>query len=339
MALILWMESAAQSIAQMSEAQRTQNNTVHFVVEFMKRSDEIVSRAEIRAFIRNIAAISGSRPLEDEQFREILQYYDTDFASRTTKQMRQGMMYGPVGWHSSGCAGAAHRLAVATGAIKPFPFMELPPELRNRIYEKCIDGDQYLIIPGDCHHGPDQRDPPLQPAITRVSRNIRIESLAMFYSVNKFEFHALRFDFSRLIAHLDWVSTWAVKAIKQVRIFMNEVAWHGDKFMVNCAEGIWSLFKWLALTDFDVKLACSDKGSFEPVHRALITAKRWRDDRQDGREENSLRIFFDQWLQEEDLSCTCKASAWCEDNLWYACSRYTPTYYLLQDSECRAEDE
>lgn len=73
---------------------------------------------------------------------------------------------------------------------KCFPFLKLPAEIRNRIYELvgCADGKVYVRF------GP-QPQPTLRvslvPSITFVSRQIRNEALAMFYCRNLFIFYSL----------------------------------------------------------------------------------------------------------------------------------------------------
>ncbi|KAK4959881.1 hypothetical protein LTR10_002769 [Elasticomyces elasticus] len=351
------LERAAHSISQMNEVQRMESSALHSVIQFMKhwslrQPSESVGREDMHNFMRELASLGGFQPFEEKarrlvlqcqheiagtDHRQTLEHYDTDTASETTKQLRQGMVYGPAGWHRSGCARAAHELAVATGAIQPFPFMELPPELRNRVYEICIPFGQSCIIPGACHHCSED-DPPIQPAITRISRDVRTESLAMFYALNKFQYHALRYDFSHLVAHCVSVGAWAVKDIKHVEIFINEMVWYDDEnARIVCGEGLWDLFRWYASTKFVIELVCSDKGNFEPVVGAIEAAMKWRNQTPEARHESRLRSFFERWLEEEDMNCSCKASTWCEDDAWYTCSRFTPSYWQLQEGDCKTE--
>ena len=80
------------------------------------------------------------------------------------------------------------------------PFTDLPAEIRNRIYE--------LALPSA--HRSDElitatpvKDEVLlfatQPVLTRVSHQLRAETLEMFYANNTFVAYIARFDFLRLI--------------------------------------------------------------------------------------------------------------------------------------------
>ncbi|KAK5257078.1 hypothetical protein LTR16_001669 [Cryomyces antarcticus] len=75
---------------------------------------------------------------------------------------------------------------------KPFPFLKLPAELRNRIYEDAL----LFRAPRALHdivrdHARDSGDEPsqtvlCQPALTRVCKQIREESLPVYYGLNEF---------------------------------------------------------------------------------------------------------------------------------------------------------
>ncbi|KAK5013063.1 hypothetical protein LTR39_003834, partial [Cryomyces antarcticus] len=75
---------------------------------------------------------------------------------------------------------------------KPFPFLKLPAELRNRIYEDAL----LFRAPRALHdivrdHARDSGDDPsqtvlCQPALTRVCKQIREESLSVYYGLNEF---------------------------------------------------------------------------------------------------------------------------------------------------------
>ncbi|KAK1819953.1 hypothetical protein LTR12_005675 [Friedmanniomyces endolithicus] len=67
------------------------------------------------------------------------------------------------------------------------PLLALPPELRNRIYELVLvdDGNEIIDIYPETDHF--VTNPYLwQPALTRVSKELRHETLAMFYGQNTF---------------------------------------------------------------------------------------------------------------------------------------------------------
>ncbi|KAK5712114.1 hypothetical protein LTR15_012183 [Elasticomyces elasticus] len=87
--------------------------------------------------------------------------------------------------------GIMQRKNARKDGVRPLKFLELPAEIRNRIYtdtvklQSKIFGDSITIgsmsISSNCAR---------QPPITRVSRQVRKETLAMFYSINHFVIQA-----------------------------------------------------------------------------------------------------------------------------------------------------
>ncbi|KAK8075611.1 hypothetical protein PG997_010274 [Apiospora hydei] len=63
----------------------------------------------------------------------------------------------------------------------PFPFLSLPPELRNMVY--------YLAL-GDLRasYGPTTCTALAPPALTQTNRQVRAETLSLYYSQNRFHF-------------------------------------------------------------------------------------------------------------------------------------------------------
>lgn len=112
--------------------------------------------------------------------------------------------------------------------------LSLPPELRNRIYEYVVTSEDCLLIPSICKH----RDLPSaeQPGLTRVNRQLRKESLAMFYTQNIFTAHIHRCDFGFLI---DWMNSIGVdnrQRICRVRLNLKD-RW-------TCGKGLLDFFRW-----------------------------------------------------------------------------------------------
>ncbi|KAK5707240.1 hypothetical protein LTR17_020873 [Elasticomyces elasticus] len=249
------------------------------------------------------------------------------------EQLRKGLIHGPKRSHT-GIALDSHKLASIAGAVTPFPFMELPPELRNRVYELCIPSDQTSVLRSYCGHRTGI-DKPTEPHITKVSRAVRTEVLGMFYASNNFEFHAMRYGFGPFVAQCKDLSTWAVKQIRQVHIYIAEMSW-GLDFEIRCAEGLWELFRWYASSKFLIgKLVCSKNGYFAPVSQAIELATRCRQEGMDG--ESDLRVAFDGWLLERNLQCACKASEWRDGVAWYSCSQHAPV--LRMACHCKTEKE
>ncbi|KAK5705563.1 hypothetical protein LTR97_002682 [Elasticomyces elasticus] len=76
--------------------------------------------------------------------------------------------------------------------VRPLQFMDLPPELRNRIHEYAVRYyDQWMTDSGTRNHEIltakwSESYAAMQPAITKVSRQLRSETLEMFYATNQF---------------------------------------------------------------------------------------------------------------------------------------------------------
>ncbi|KAK5687711.1 hypothetical protein LTS10_001851 [Elasticomyces elasticus] len=87
--------------------------------------------------------------------------------------------------------GIVQRKNARKEGVRPLKFLELPAEIRNVIYEHTVKvqskifGDSITVgnmsMTCDCAR---------QPPITRVSRQVREETLAMFYSINHFVIQA-----------------------------------------------------------------------------------------------------------------------------------------------------
>lgn len=100
--------------------------------------------------------------------------------------------------------------------------LELPPELRNRIYELVVVRDEpvkTVIISDFQHRACFARLQ--QPRITATCQQIRQESLSIFYTCNSFRFSIgvdYKKDFSTLANYLDIVGESACKQLKDVRL-------------------------------------------------------------------------------------------------------------------------
>ena len=83
--------------------------------------------------------------------------------------------------------------------IQTISFKDLPPEIRNRIYDltcntKHFESELIVASPNS-----KLKATAMQPAITRISRQIRSESLKIFYANADFVAYIREFDFSKLI--------------------------------------------------------------------------------------------------------------------------------------------
>ncbi|KAK5721801.1 hypothetical protein LTR15_006393 [Elasticomyces elasticus] len=204
-----------------------------------------------------------------------------------------------------------------------FPFMRLPAELRILVCELVIpDQQKYQMLPSPCNCWKDiarTRKPP----ITKVCRQLRHDSLPVFYASTNFRFHTLRYDFSGLLAHCEAIEfCWGVKKIRMVELCLGDVDVNHSKVTIRCGEGLWDLFRWITTTNTNISFAVNRDGNFAPINGAVQLA---RECKVDGTvDEGELRVVFDSWLRMLDLHYRCSASVFFEDDNWYACSRYTP---------------
>lgn len=67
--------------------------------------------------------------------------------------------------------------------------LELPAELRIRIYELALSSVEVLDILEDDEDEYEGRSIATQPALTRTNHQIRVECLPVFYEVNSFRLH------------------------------------------------------------------------------------------------------------------------------------------------------
>ncbi|KAK5721799.1 hypothetical protein LTR15_006391 [Elasticomyces elasticus] len=208
-----------------------------------------------------------------------------------------------------------------SASIMPFPFLQLPPEIRNTIYELSIPdgGDRTLPSPCGCHvhDGETTRE----PAITKVCRQIRTESLPIYYDYNHLQLHTLRYDCSAFIAHCERIRTWGVKKIKAADVYIGEIELSPSP-VVRCGDTLWGLFKWLAVTKMSVNLKCDFGGNFTPMLGAIALATHCREENISG--DGDLRAVFDDWLRMLDMNCRCAAAEYREGGVWYTCSRHIP---------------
>ena len=85
---------------------------------------------------------------------------------------------------------------------RPFRFLDLPPEIRNRIYEQAFTGSHGLSP----HH------------LTQVSRQIATESKRMFYA----ETHTLQVPLQtskQMTRFLDWMSDGAPNSSRRGQVY------------------------------------------------------------------------------------------------------------------------
>lgn len=115
-----------------------------------------------------------------------------------------------------GCTSAAHK-EIMTHNASGSPFLRLPPEIRVRIYNFVLGGQQIWIgrYPASIdyqrhlHHGPrfyhfntiDREGRGLDIRLLRVCRQVFTETALLPYALNNFSFetHSVRKDFEKLV--------------------------------------------------------------------------------------------------------------------------------------------
>ncbi|KAK4888462.1 hypothetical protein LTR27_012627 [Elasticomyces elasticus] len=203
-----------------------------------------------------------------------------------------------------------------------FPFMRLPDELRILICELVIpDQQRHILLPSACRC--EISAVSTEPPITTVCRQLRHDSLPVFYASTNLSFHALRYDFSGLIAHCKAIkSWWGVKKIRMVKLCLGEMIIDYNDLTVKCGQGLQNLFRWISTTNIDVGFNVSRDGNFAHVNDVVRLARDCKASGLAG--EGELQNAFDSWLETQGLHCRCIASAYLEGDTWYACSLHVP---------------
>lgn len=91
---------------------------------------------------------------------------------------------------------ARHKSTSLT-VVQRIAFTTLPAEIRNRIYDFILLSENKLIVAAPCYD--DLMWLGDQPSITRVNRQLRSETLVMFYTINDFIAFVNDFDFTGLV--------------------------------------------------------------------------------------------------------------------------------------------
>lgn len=121
-----------------------------------------------------------------------------------------------------------------------FRFLDLPTEIRNRIYEyvEACAPLQGPILPSICQHHNVRLA--VQPKVTKVSRQLRNEAIPIFYASNKFEVHIHRCDFQFFFDWMDKIGFDNRKHLRNVSVHLM------DRWV--CGEALVHLVRWRAKT-------------------------------------------------------------------------------------------
>ncbi|KAK3636523.1 hypothetical protein LTR56_014149 [Elasticomyces elasticus] len=209
--------------------------------------------------------------------------------------------------------GSAHRVAPSfrkllreqarsfLDSVKPFRLLDLPRELRDVIYRYATVEDEHLLLSGPCTH----QDWPkaVQPAITRVNRQLRHEILPMFYTENTFEAHITNFDFGFFLSHMQVIGPQNLSCIQHV-VLSNTRGNYKSK--TTCAAGVFDFVRWYVSTQAAGGIQFGNgppRQSEVLIYDAISLAL---ESRQQGKtSEARLRDAFGLWLWEKGGSCHC----------------------------------
>lgn len=93
---------------------------------------------------------------------------------------------------------ARHQSSGAAPVMQRIPFTTLPAEIRNHIYELALPSKEVELVVASPFLD-DLMALGIQPAITRTSKQLRSETLPMFYTNATFVAYIKGFDFSHLV--------------------------------------------------------------------------------------------------------------------------------------------
>ncbi|CAK4033259.1 Hypothetical predicted protein [Lecanosticta acicola] len=124
------------------------------------------------------------------------------------------------------------------GAERAFALLNLPAELRNRIYEYAVISSDRLLVPSTCKH--DDRPTAQQPALTKVNRQVREETIKTFYAENVFVYHIHRCDFEYMF---EWMTAIGLENRSSVRKLQLVIK---DRW--TCGVGLLDFLRWCTNT-------------------------------------------------------------------------------------------
>ena len=124
--------------------------------------------------------------------------------------------------------------------------LDLPPELRNKIYETVLNSEEEIDITTD-----------QQPSITKVCRQFRQESLGLYYSRNEFKFRTSSKDENALKPVTNWLQRIGPHNCLYLRKLVVSLG-VGNGFLVNHPRRGRGQDAWSALVSDMKKHGCSN---------------------------------------------------------------------------------
>ncbi|KAK3634514.1 hypothetical protein LTR56_015242 [Elasticomyces elasticus] len=154
----------------------------------IRNPDAVITSGDLWAFADGLAGIDNlpATPItaEVQHWRTGLlrlldlfpeDFHDFQFSDRILQLLRQALALGRATQESQ-----AERTTETLSAPSP------SRRTSKHIYGLAMPTGNTFTIASACH--PDD----IQPPITKISRQVRLEALPIFYAENEFDFHALR---------------------------------------------------------------------------------------------------------------------------------------------------
>ncbi|KAK5699495.1 hypothetical protein LTR97_005623 [Elasticomyces elasticus] len=222
-------------------------------------------------------------------------------------------------------------------SVKPFRLLDLPRELRDAIYSYTTVADDHLLLSGPCKH--EDWPTAVQPAITRVNRQVSQESLPIFYGDNTFEAHMTAFDFGYFLSHMQIIGSRNLTCIRPITFSCT--AGNHEMSLV-CAAGLFDFVRWYVTTQGAREIQFYEGPPRERetlIYGAVSLALGLR---QQGRtSEERMRLAFGDWLQSEHPTCCCAATdsgGWGDENEHKRCIRRKEFFHRSMPRYCELDE-
>ena len=194
--------------------------------------------------------------------------------------------------------------------MKALRFLDLPAEIRNRIYEHALPQDAMLLLPGACTH--QSVTSAVQPALTRVCRQVRAEALPVFYAENCFVAHVHRFDVGHFIHFMTAIGQEKRSMIRKVILYL------ASQENAGCGQGLLQYVRWVTSERGIEKLSIKIDGDIDSDAEYIMddaTTLAWKLVAERRTSEAKVRQALKEFLVREEFECHSgihpNASGWC----------------------------